>query len=1711
MRHAALWLTLLSAMSCAAWADDGALSTNVQAQILALEQMKAAFTPTEQKMDSQLIFAFKQSQNLPIANGAVPQLRIGAKPDANGMIKVEIRGNATPALLKQIIKAGGTVSSSFAQANAISASLPISQVENIAALSDVKFMRPAANFVLNNSDPEGVLVHRDDTARSNFHVDGTGVKVGVMSDSVDFLAQAQSLGALGPVTVLPGQSGVPGTGEGTAMLEIVHAMAPGAQLFFATGDGGEATFANNIRLLRFTYGCDIIVDDITYADESPFQDGVVAQAVNQVTDNGGLYFSSAANSGNVDSGTSGTWEGDFVNGGPVGAPVTGKGGSLLSFGTLTYDTVTIPGNEGAPTALFWSDPLGASTNDYDLYVLDTTGANIVSSSITVQNGTQDPFEIVPAPNQNERLVVVLATGTNRFLHIDTDRATLAIGTQGSTRGHNAATNAFGVAAVDVATALPNPFTGGPANPVEFFSSDGPRHMFYFSNGQAITPGDFSLTGGVIIQKPDVAAANGVTTTLPANSGLNPFFGTSAAAPHAAGIAALVKSFNPSLTESQIRTVLTNTALDIMALGVDRDSGAGIVMAFQALAATPPPLPAPDLLILTNAVFDGNGNGLIDFNECNSLDIVLTNAGTALATTIQATLSSSTPGVTIAAPTAFYPDMPVGATATNTTAFRVSTSPVFVCGTTITFSLVVKSDQVTMTNVFTVNTGTLGVPARFDSVAVVPIPDNNPAGTNSIIVVSNLSAAVAHVTVSLNIIHPFVSDLTLQLIGPDGTAIILAQNVGGSGQDFGVDCTDQDRTTFDDGAGTPIGNGTPPYIGTFQPEQQLASFNGKSGPALDGPWQLQMVDGAPFDMGFLQCWSLTITTAACVDGGGQCPGVDLALGMVGAPNPVTVESNLTYTISVTNNGPDTAKDVSINQSLPSSVIFVSAVASQGTANFGGNTVSCNVGTLAVGQTATVTVVVSPQAAGTIFSTATVGALEQDLNPFNNTVTVATVVKLPSADLAVTLGANPTPVFLNGLLTYTATVVNNGPSTATNVVVSNTLPLNVSFASASASQGTTFNVANTVIANLGTLGVGSNAVVSIQVHPLVLGTITAKSVVSSDVADSVPGNNTATVNVTVTAASDLALSLTGPSAAVVGSNLTYQITVQNGGPSVASGVSIKDTLPTGVNLISAVSPQGPCTLSGSVVTCQVTNVPVNASATVTIVAGTAGLLGMTNVILVDTASVTAAQGDPVPTNNTASVSTLLTTPILNVVAAGFLLEAQSFAPTNGMIEPGETVTMLLKLQNLGNIDSANNLTATLLNTGGVSPVGSQVQNYGTLSVGSAASGQPFTFVAGGTNGGSITASLQLVNAGTNLPIVKFTFTLPATNRFVNTNTIIIPDHGPGVPFPSSTGVSGVTGLIGKVTVTMTNVNHTFPDDVDMLLVGPHGQNVLLMSHSGNNGVLTNVSLTFDDRATDGNGNTQYLPSSQILSGTYAPTQVGKVNLTNNFEGTITIPTNNPPPAQPYGTNLAVFNGTTANGTWLLYVFDEATGDQGEIIGGWSLGISAGSEVNPVVDLAVSGKASPTTALAGSNLTYTFTITNNGPNPASVVSFTNVLPTNVTFVSATNSIHTATPTNGAGAVYCILTNLSSGSNVTVTVVVTPNAAGTITSQASVSGSDSDPNQSNNSTTVVTTATAPVADLVVSVTGGTNAVTGSNVTYVVSVTNNGRARRWVWWSRTR
>ena len=561
-------------------ADNHALaSEDVARQIDALGREKRSWTAAQRKIGAKLLLTAKSRLGRPITAG-VPDLSSTVAIDAAETVLTDIRGSVTAGLLQGIRSCGGQVINAHARYGTIRARVPLAHLETLAERRDVRSIRPAETLRLHKANTsEGVIAHGVDIARSIHGVDGQGVRIGVLSDSVESLAALQQSGDLpAAVTVLPGQASS-GSSEGTAMLEIVHDVAPGASLFFATANGGQAQFAQNILDLRAA-GCDIIVDDILYFAEPVFQDGIVAQAVESVASDGALYFSAAGNGGSLKKNTSGVWEGDYRPAASRPA-VIGYGTAHDFGGGAGYNTIRV--DSPYVYALQWADPWGASANDYDLYLLNETRTIIWDASVDYQDGDDDPLEMIDSGAYNDTggtLVIVNDGGATRFLQLNAHDGELAIATAGGIYGHSAVTSAYCVAAVDVVTATGGRFVGGTRNPVGPFSSDGPRRVFFHPDGAPITPGDFSSTGGTVRQKPDLAAAENVSCATP---GFNPFPGTSAAAPHAAGIAALL--IETGLTEPhQLREALTQSAWDIEAPGVDPNAGWGLVS--PGLVATP---------------------------------------------------------------------------------------------------------------------------------------------------------------------------------------------------------------------------------------------------------------------------------------------------------------------------------------------------------------------------------------------------------------------------------------------------------------------------------------------------------------------------------------------------------------------------------------------------------------------------------------------------------------------------------------------------------------------------------------------------------------------------------------------------------------------------------------------------------------------------------------------------------------------------------------------------------------------------------------------------------------------------------------------------------------------------------------------------------------------------------------------------------------------
>ena len=392
-----------------------------------------------------------------------------------------------------------------------------------------------------------------------------------------------------------------------------------------------------------------------------------------------------------------------------------------------------------------------------------------------------------------------------------------------------------------------------------------------------------------------------------------------------------------------------------------------------------------------------------------------------------------------------------------------------------------------------------------------------------------------------------------------------------------------------------------------------------------------------------------TNNSASDGVGVEPVADLALTKTATPDPVIAGTQLTYDLGVTNNGPSTAVNVVIEDVLPAGVTIDSVNSSAGTCNAGvpGDgtlPTTCTFDSLASGASATMQIVVTvePQILGILGNNAQVYSDMFDIDNSNNLATTATTVEA-SADLTVTKSDNPDPVLAGENLTYDVTIENTGPSTAVDVMLTDTLPDEVSYVGYTISNGSGTCVplegSTNVECDLNDLNPGEFVTVFIQVlvDPSVPDgtTVTDTATVSSATADPVGVNNIDTEDTLVNAEADLAISkdsnfLTdNPSKRIV-----YTLLVTNTGPSDALDVGVVDDLPLDPKKIVYVmdSGNGACVYDeGSHdVTCNFGTLPAGESVTVDITVDARGSVRrITNV-----ANVSTSTTDPDSSNNEAS---------------------------------------------------------------------------------------------------------------------------------------------------------------------------------------------------------------------------------------------------------------------------------------------------------------------------------------------------------------------------------------------------------------------------------------------------------------------------------------------
>ena len=448
-------------------------------------------------------------------------------------------------------------------------------------------------------------------ARKKYHVDGTGVKVGVLSDSYNNLGGAKTGVLHGelpgpgnpfhyniPVQVLEDlDSG--GTDEGRAMMEIVHSVAPGSALAFHTADFGDADFAQGIVQLQGA-GCDVIADDVIYFAEPFFQDGIIAQAVDQVKGKGATYFSSAGNE-SIRSYESVFRDSAFEPFGPgfgTAHNFSGPGDAPRYF-----QPVYIPPGGTLISSFQWDESSFSASgvgcqSDLDIYLLDING-NIVAAGNSDNIASGDPIEVFGYQNTTSNvtffLVIVKFAGPdpNFVKYLLYDDALFYLTTPAipgilspTLVGH---AKADGAIATGAAWYLQTPPYGVDTPIVESFSSVGGVANYYDILGNRIAP--------LIRKKPEIVTPDGVSTSffgqvIPNFTDTLPhFFGTSAAAPHGAAVAALMIEAQKlrTITPDQIKGILESHTWDMdnpytpgFDVGFDFATGYGFIKADEAV-------------------------------------------------------------------------------------------------------------------------------------------------------------------------------------------------------------------------------------------------------------------------------------------------------------------------------------------------------------------------------------------------------------------------------------------------------------------------------------------------------------------------------------------------------------------------------------------------------------------------------------------------------------------------------------------------------------------------------------------------------------------------------------------------------------------------------------------------------------------------------------------------------------------------------------------------------------------------------------------------------------------------------------------------------------------------------------------------------------------------------------------------------------------------
>ena len=835
---------------------------------------------------------------------------------------------------------------------------------------------------------------------------------------------------------------------------------------------------------------------------------------------------------------------------------------------------------------------------------------------------------------------------------------------------------------------------------------------------------------------------------------------------------------------------------------------------------------------------------------------------------------------------------------------------------------------------------------------------------------------------------------------------------------------------------------------------------------------------------------TIVNTATVSGGGSDPAsgsdggganglADLSLSKTVDRTTVFNGDTVTFTVTVQNAGPSSAQSVTVSDPINPGFSVVDAQPTQGSCDL---TVSCSLGTLTAGSTVTVTITATVVARDTTLqNNASVSSSTPDPNPSNNSDSAGVTV-VGTADLSIdkTGEVNPTQ---GATTAYTLTVANAGPDTAHGVVVNDSLPSQ--FTATSATGGgfactLPGGAGGTVACTLATLApTGSSPVLITITGTLAAGaagqSIADAATISSNTADPDLTNNTATFNQLVGPVADVAIAkaaflsdgttpVTNP--LQVGNTFIYRLTITNNGPSPAAGVTVTDPLPTG---ITPVTPLPAGCAGTTTVTCSLGTIASGATPTTIDVTVSVGA-GAANTAPTNTATVASATPDPDPTDNSSSA----TVGIGNVANLSI---AKNVSPQTANI--GDAVTFTYTVTNSSAGGETSGAPAGLGTTGALItdplPPGIQFVSSSACTLA----------------GGTVTCNLGAVAENPPNPTKTASFVgriLPGFAGTVITNTASVasvadPANGVPVALPDldpSDNTNAAAVVVNpqadlSLTKTVSDTNPGTDDEV---------QYTLTAHNAGPNDA---TGVTIHDSLPAGLNFLDASPGCDNQNGTVI-CDIGTLAAGDSASVTIDARTTAAISGTVVG-NLATVSGNELDPT--------PANNQ----------TAATITVRPLVDLKLTKVASNPTPAAGGSVSYTLTLINNGPSPATGVTLTDPLPSGLSFLSA--SAGQGSCSASGQTVTCQLGTLAPGGTAvaTVTVLVAASEAGASvqnTATATANQPIARPELLSSSARIQPRAVPhpTTADLAITKTvKRTTGRTGEPLTYTITVTNHGPA----------